>query len=177
MTFGLTVLLVVLVAVLALVLVGYNKIRTADVRVAEALAGIDVELTRRAALIPGVMHAVQTLADHELAVLDRVTAANAALAAATGGPSVARRSAAQRDLDDAVGRAVAAARTSPSLASSAAFADLQQQLAATENTLAFARQYYNDAVATLNRLVTTLPWMVVAPLAGVPEREYYQLPR
>ena len=52
MTFGVTVLLVVLVAVLALVLVGYNKIRTADVRVAEALAGIDVELTRRAALSP-----------------------------------------------------------------------------------------------------------------------------
>jgi LemA protein len=176
-TFALTVLLLVLVAVLVVFLLGYNRIRAADVRVAEALAGIDVELTRRASLIPALVHAVQTFADHELAALDRVTAANAALAAATGGPSVARRSAAERDLDDAVGRAVAAGRTDPGLASSATFVDLQRQLAATEDTLAFARQYYNDAVATLNRLRTTLPWMFVAPLAGVPEREFYQLPR
>ncbi|WP_131810925.1 LemA family protein, partial [Mycolicibacterium monacense] len=65
----------------------------------------------------------------------------------------------------------------PKLNSSANFLDLQRNLADTENKLAFARQYYNDAVATLNRLTTTIPWMFVAGPAGVSEREYYQTPR
>ena len=64
----------------------------------------------------------------------------------------------------------------PQLNSSNNFLNLQDNLADTENKLAFARQYYNDAVATLNRLISTIPWMFVAPLAGVPEREYYQIP-
>ena len=65
----------------------------------------------------------------------------------------------------------------PQLNSSANFLNLQDNLADTENKLAFARQYYNDAVATLNRTVSTIPWMFVAPLAGVSEREYYQIPK
>jgi LemA protein len=55
--------------------------------------------------------------------------------------------------------------------------NLQDNLADTENKLAFARQYYNDAVAGVNRLISTIPWMFVAPMAGVSEREYYQTPR
>ncbi|HEV7853347.1 MAG TPA: LemA family protein, partial [Mycobacterium sp.] len=43
--------------------------------------------------------------------------------------------------------------------------------------LAFARGYYNDSAATLNRLLRTMPWMFVAPLSGVSEREYYKIPR
>ena len=65
----------------------------------------------------------------------------------------------------------------PQLNSSNNFLNLQENLADTENKLAFARQYYNDAVATLNRLISTIPWMFVAPLSGVSEREYYQTPR
>ena len=52
----------------------------------------------------------------------------------------------------------------------------ERNLADTEDKLAFARQYYNDAVATLNRLVTTIPWMFAAGMAGGREREYYKVP-
>ena len=69
----LIVVLVVAVAVLVVFVVGYNKIRGADVRVAEALGGIDVELTRRASLIPSLVHTVQAFAAHEKAILDHVT--------------------------------------------------------------------------------------------------------
>ena len=55
--------------------------------------------------------------------------------------------------------------------------NLQQNLADTEDKLAFARQYYNDAVATVNRLTTTIPWMFVAGMAGVKQREFYQVPK
>ena len=64
MTFLLALVLVLLVLVLVGFVLGYNKIRTADVRVSEALSGIDVELTRRASLIPSLVHTVQTFAGH-----------------------------------------------------------------------------------------------------------------
>jgi LemA protein len=175
-TYALILVAVLLALVLVGFVVGYNKVRAADVRVAEALSGIDVELTRRASLIPSLVYAVQTFAAHEKGVLDHVTDARAALTSATGGKSVAQRSAAERDLDDAIGPVLALGQTHPQLNSSSNFLNLQDNLAGTENTLAFARQYYNDAVATLNRTVTTIPWMFVAPLAGVSEREYYQIP-
>jgi LemA protein len=176
-SFVLAVLLVVVVAILVGYVAGYNKIRSADVRVAEALSGIDVELTRRAALIPSLVHTVATFAAHEKAVLDRVTDARAAVTSATSGASVAERGAAERQLDGALAPVLALGQSYPQLNSSSNFADLQRNLAETEDKLAFARQYYNDAVATLNRLLTTIPWMFVAPLTKVDEKEYYQTPR
>jgi LemA protein len=166
---------VLLVLVLVAFVLGYNKIRSADVRVSEALAGVDVELTRRASLIPSLVHTVQTFAAHEKGVLDHVTDARAALTTATGGASVADRSAAERELDSALQPLLALGQSYPQLNSSNNFLNLQENLADTENKLAFARQYYNDAVATLNKTLTTIPWMFVAPLAGVSEREYYQI--
>lgn len=173
----LIILLVLAVAALVSFVVGYNKIRAADVRVAEALSGIDVELMRRASLIPSLVHTVQTFAAHEKAILDHVTNARAALTSATTGKSVAQRSAAEKELDSALVPLLALGQNYPQLNSSDNFLNLQNNLADTENKLAFARQYYNDAVATVNRLITTIPWMFVAPLAGVSEREYYQTPR
>ncbi|MDH6193732.1 LemA protein [Mycobacterium frederiksbergense] len=176
-TLLLVVVLVLAVAVLVGLVVGYNKLRAADVHVAEALSGIDVELTRRAALIPALVQTVSTFATHEKSVLDRVSAARAALTSATDGSSVARRSAAERDLNSALTGVLALGSAYPQLNSSNNFLNLQENLADTENKLAFARRYYNDAVATLNRLVGSIPWVYVAPMAGVSEREYYQLPR
>ena len=133
-------------AVLVGFVLGYNKIRSADVRVAEALSGIDVELTRRASLIPSLVHTVQTFAVHEKGILDHVTDARAALTSATSGKSVAQRSAAEKELDTALGPVLALGQSYPQLNSSNNFLNLQDNLADTENKLAFARQYYNDAV-------------------------------
>jgi LemA protein len=172
-------LLVLAIAVLVLVFFvqGYNRIRGADVRVDEALAGVDVQLTRRASLIPSLVQTVQSFASHEKAILDHVTDARAALTSATGGKSVAQRSAADKELDTAVGQVIALGQAYPALNSSSNFLNLQQNLADTEDKLAFARQYYNDAVATSNRLITTIPWMFVAGIAGVSQREFYRTPR
>lgn len=172
----LIVVLALAVAVLVGFVVGYNKLRAADVHVAEALSGIDVELTRRAALIPALVQTVATFASHETAVLGRVSSAQAALTSATDGASVQQRSAAEHDLDSALTGVLALGSSYPQLNSSNNFLNLQENLADTENKLAFARQYYNDAVATLNRLAGTIPWVYLAPLAGVSEREYYRSP-
>jgi len=176
-TFWLILAIVLGVAVLVVFVLGYNKVRAADVRVDEALGGIDVQLTRRASLIPGLVNTVQAFAAHEKSILDNVTAARAALTSATSSKSVAQRGAAEKQLDTAVGQVLALGNMYPDLKSSANFLDLQHNLADTEDKLAFARQYYNDAVATNNRLATTIPWMFMAGAAGVKEREYYKVPQ
>jgi LemA protein len=175
--FVLILVLLVAIAVLVVFVLGYNKIRAANVRVDEALGGIDVQLTRRASLIPSLVSTVGTFAAHEKAILDHVTDARAALTSATGGKSVGQRSAAEKEFDNALGQVLALGQAYPQLNSSNNFLNLQQNLADTEDKLAFARQYYNDAVATLNRLIGTIPWMFVAGPAGVGEREFYQTPR
>lgn len=174
--FVLILVLLIAVAILIGFVLGYNKIRAADVRVDEALGGIDVQLTRRASLIPSLVGTVQTYAAHEKSILTHVANAQSALAAATAGTSVAQRSSAEREFDTAVGQVLALGQSYPQLNSSNNFLNLQENLADTENQLAFARQYYNDAVATVNRLITTIPWMYVAGMAGVSKREFYQVP-
>lgn len=176
-SFVLIVVLVLAVLVLIGFVLGYNKVRAADVRVDEALGGIDVQLTRRAALIPGLVHTVQTFAAHEKAILEHVADAQTALTAATAGKSVAQRTSAEKEFDTAVGQVLALGQSYPQLSSSNNFLNLQQNLADTEDKLAFARQYYNDAVATVNRLTTTIPTMFVAGMAGVSQREFYQVPK
>ena len=177
MTIYLVIALVLAVAVLIGFVLGYNKLRAADVRVDEALGGIDVQLTRRASLIPSLVSTVGGFASHEKAVLGHIADAQAALTAATAGKSVAQRTSAERQFDSAVGQVLALGQTYPQLASSNNFLNLQQNLADTEDKLAFARQYYNDAAATVNKLRSTIPWMFVAGMAGVSEREFYQAPQ
>ncbi len=176
-TFALVIAVVLAVVVLVGFVLGYNKLRTADVRADEALGGIDVQLTRRASLIPSLVSTVQTFAAHEKGVLEHVADAQAALTAATAGKSVAQRSSAEHEFDTAVGQVLALGQNYPQLNSSNNFLNLQQNLADTEDKLAFARQYYNDAVATVNQLSSTIPWMFVAGMAGVSQREYYQVPK
>lgn len=176
-TWVLVLALIVAVAVLIGFVMGYNKLRSADVRADEALGGIDVQLTRRASLIPGLVSTVGGFAAHEKSVLNHIADAQAALTAATAGKSVAQRTSAEQQFDSAVGQVLALGQTYPQLNSSANFLDLQRNLADTEDKLAFARQYYNDAAATVNRLRTTIPWMFVAGMAGVGEREFYQVPK
>lgn len=177
MTFVLIVVLAIAIAVLIGFVLGYNKLRAADVGADEALGGIDVQFTRRAALIPSLVATVGSFASHEKAVLTHIADAQTALTAATSGKSVTQRSSAEREFDTAVGQVLALGQAYPQLNSSNNFLNLQQNLADTEDKLAFARQYYNDSAATVNRLRTTIPWMFVAGLAGVSEREFYQVPR
>lgn len=171
------IVVVALVVVFGLfVVVGFNKLRRADIAAQEALGGIDVQLTRRADLIPNLVETVKGYAGHERAVLDDVTTARATATSAAAGDDVAAKAAAQQQLDGALVRVLAVAEAYPDLKASANFASLQTQLAETEDRLSFARQYYNDATATLNTLVATIPWMLLTGMAGVSKRDFYEAP-
>jgi LemA protein len=172
-------LILVLIAVALLVLFGiyaFNKLRRADIACEEALGGIDVQLTRRADLIPNLVNAVKGYAAHERAVFDEVTAARAGVAKAAERGSVEEKAVAEARLDKAIFDVLAVAEAYPDLKASVNFQQLQTDLTETENQLSFARQFYNDAVKSLNNLVKTIPWMFFTGVAGVHEREFYDAP-
>jgi LemA protein len=170
------VLILVVVVLVIMGVVGFNKLRRSDISAQEALGGIDVQLTRRADLIPNLVNTVKGYASHERGVFDEVTAARAGATSAANGGTVDEKAVAQARLDQAVINVLAVAEAYPELKASANFLQLQQQLGDTENQLSFARQFYNDAVATLNKLVSTLPWMFFAGMAAVGKRDFYKAP-
>jgi len=170
------IVIVVLVLLVGFVVVGFNKLRRTDIGAQEALGGIDVQLTRRADLIPNLVETVKGYAAHEQSVFEEVTAARAGLAAAAKGDDVPAKAAADAALQQALVRVNAVAENYPDLKANQNFLQLQAQLAETENQISFARQYYNDAVATLNKLVVTIPWMLLVGMAGVRTREFYEAP-
>ncbi len=173
----LLIVLAVVVLVVGFVVVGFNKLRTADIGAQEALGGIDVQLTRRAELVPNLVETVKGYAAHEREVFEEVPRARAGVAAAAGGDDVAARAAADAALQQALVRLNAVAEAYPDLKADQNFAELQRQLAQTEDQIAFSRQYYNDATRTLNTLVATIPWMFLSGVAGVGRREFYDAPQ
>ena len=171
--------IVLLVVIVALVLFGisaFNKLRTLDVKAQEALGGIDVQLTRRADLIPNLVETVKGYASHESGVFEEVTAARAAVTKAAASGTVEQKAEASAALDKSLVNVMAVAENYPDLKASTNFLDLQKQLADTENQLSFARQYYNDAVSSLNTAVITFPSMLFAGVAGVARRTFYTAP-
>src|SRR4051794_29621453 len=172
----LIVIVVVVLALVAFVVNGFNKLRRTDVNAQEALGGIDVQLTRRADLIPNLVETVKGYAAHEKGVFEDVTAARAGVQAAAKGDDVPAKAAADAALQQALVRVNAVAEAYPDLKANTNFLDLQKQLAETENQISFARQYYNDAVATLNKLVVSIPTNLLVGMAGVKAREFYEAP-
>ncbi|MFT4286116.1 LemA family protein [Nocardioides sp.] len=174
MAIAIAAIVVVLLVIFAIV--GFNRLRTTDVGAQEALGGIDVQLTRRADLVPNLVETVKGYAAHEKDVLEEVTRARAAVATAAAGSDVPAKAAADAALQQALVRVNATAEAYPDLKANTNFLELQKQLAETENQISFARSYYNDAVAKLNKLVVSFPWLLFTGIAGVRKREFYQAP-
>jgi LemA protein len=170
------IVIVVIVALVGFVIVGFNKLRRTDIGAQEALGGIDVQLTRRADLIPNLVETVKGYAAHEKGVFEEVTAARAGVQAAAKGDDVQAKAAADARLQGALVNLNAVAENYPDLKANQNFLELQRQLAETENQISFARQYYNDAVATLNKLTQTIPWLLFTGIANVHKRDFYEAP-
>ena len=170
------IVIVVVVALVGFVIVGFNKLRSTDVGAQEALGGIDVQLTRRADLIPNLVETVKGYAAHEKTVLENITNARAKVQQAAKGDDVPAKAEADAALTGALANLNVVAENYPDLKANQNFLELQKQLAETESQISFARQYYNDAVATLNTLTRTIPWMFFTGIAGVHSRDFYQAP-
>ena len=150
----------------------YNKLIRLNVSVDEAFAQIEVQLKRRSDLIPNLVETVKGYATHEKEAFEKVVSARAKATAATGVQEVA---AADGMLTQALRGLLAVAEAYPDLKASANFLQLQDELATTENKVAFSRQFYNDNVRSLNQAVKTLPTNLFVGLAKVGAREFYEV--
>jgi LemA protein len=158
------VVLVVLVGLL------YNGLVRARQQVREAWSAVDVQLQRRASLIPNLVEAVRGYAAYERETLRRVTEARSALGSAAGPRAAAQANA---SLTGALGGLFALAEAYPDLKASARFAQLQADLSDTENQIAFARNYYNGAVEAYNIKVQSVPGLLIARPFGFTRAEFF----
>lgn len=150
----------------------YNRLIRLNIAVDEAWAQIEVQLKRRFDLIPNLVETVKGYAAHEKTTFDAVVSARAKATTATG---VADVSAADGMITQALRGLLAVAEAYPDLKASTNFLALQEELSTTENKVAFARQFYNDSVRSLNTAVKTVPTNFFAGFAKVSEREFYEV--
>ncbi len=160
--------------VLGILLVAlYNRLVKLRVAAQNAWSDIDVQLKRRADLVPNLVETVKGYAVHERETLDAVTAARTRAVAASGaGP--AERAGAEAALGTALRGLTVAVEAYPELQASGGFRDLQAQLAETENHISGSRRYYNAVVRDLNTAVQTFPSNLLAGPMGFREREFFE---
>jgi len=165
------VVIVGIVVLLGLFLAGmYNTLIRSRVRVNEAWSGIDVQLKRRASLIPNLVETVKGYAAHEREVFERVTEARAALQQAG---TVKEATDANNMVTQALGRLFAVAENYPQLRASENFMELQKQLTDTEEKIAYARQFYNRNVADFNTKILVFPNVFIARMMNLQPFDFF----
>jgi LemA protein len=150
----------------------YNRLVRLNITVDEAFAQIEVQLKRRADLIPNLVETVKGYAKHEQSTFDAVVTARAKATSAT---TVADVAAADGALTNALKGLLAVAEAYPDLKASSNFLSLQEELSTTENKVSFARQFYNDNVRALNTAVATIPSSFFVGFAKVGARDFYEV--
>lgn len=168
------IVLAVIVAVVLYVISLYNQLVKKRQMVEEGWSGIDVQLKRRADLIPNLLETVKGYASHEREALEAVTDMRTR-ASSVASSDVAGRAQAEGLLGQALGRLFAVAENYPDLKASANFLELQASLEGIEDALQMARRYYNGAVRALNVLVESFPSNLVANQFGFRKSEYFEI--
>ena len=164
------VFLAIIIAVIAFGIAIYNNLVNLRNRVKNAFAQIDVQLTRRYDLIPNLVEAVKGYMKHERETLEGVikarNAAVSSLDAAKADPSnadaIKKLGAAEGLLGGALGRLFALSEAYPDLKANQNMMQFQEELASTENKVAFARQAFNDSVLSYNNAVENFPNNIIA---------------
>jgi LemA protein len=173
LTIGIIVL-VLIVVIFLLIFVGYyNKIIRYENRIDNSWAQIDVQLRRRAELIPNLMETVKGYMKHEREVLENVTKARSTLMKAD---TPQKNIEADNMLSGALKSLFAVAENYPDLKANQNFIQLQDELTNTENKIAYARQHYNDSILAFNNTIETFPGNFFARRMGKKEREMLQIP-
>jgi LemA protein len=168
---------IVLTAVAAVVLFAiaiFNRLVRTRQMANEAWSGIDVQLKRRADLVPNLVDTVKGYASHERQLFEEVTKLRNEVRSLPAG-DVEGRARAEGALSGLIGRLFALAEAYPDLKASTNFLELQRELSKLEDEIQMARRYYNGAVRNLNTMIETIPSNIVAGLTGFQQRAYFEL--
>ncbi len=164
----------VLLAPLALGGCGYNRIQTLDETASSAKQQIEVQLQRRADLVPNLVNTVKGYAAHEEGVFTQVAEARAKLSGAVRSGDPAQQVAADAQLTGALGRLLVIAEAYPQLKADQQFLRLQDELSGTENRIAVSRSDYNASVRDYNTYIRGFPQTLTAKVTGAKARPYYE---
>jgi len=166
-------ILIIIGILLIFIFFGYfNRFAILGNRIDNSLSQIHVQLKRRVDLIPNLIETVKGFAKHEKAAIKVVTDARKALMNATG---VEEKVKADQGLEKALKTIFAIAEGYPDLKANTNFLELQRELAATEDKIAYSRQFYNDSILTYNNLCKTFPGVFFANLYGKRARKYLEI--
>ncbi|HDT15121.1 MAG TPA: LemA family protein [Firmicutes bacterium] len=169
---GLIAVIVVLVVIAAFVIGVFNRLITLKVRANEAWAQIDVQLKRRADLIPNLVETVKGYAKHEKEVFENVTKARSMIQDAGG--NVEKSAEANNMLTGALKSLFAVVENYPELKANQNFIMMQQELTATEDKISYARQFYNQATMVYNEYQQAFPGVIFAGMFGHSRRAYFE---
>lgn len=170
---GIIIVVVIIIIIIAAFVLLYNGLVDARNKVENAWSQIDVQLNRRADLIPNIVESVKGYAAHEKSVFDEVNKARENLMNAG---SVAEKSEANNELSQSLKSLFAIAENYPDLKANQNFINLQDQLAEAENKIAYSRQFYNDTVLMYNNKCQKVPSNIVASLFGFKKAEFFKAP-
>jgi LemA protein len=160
---------------LTLTACGYNTIQTLDEQANAAQGQIEVQLQRRADLVPNLVQTVKGFANQELAVFGEVARARSGLLGAVQSKDPEQMANASATFNGALGRLLAVSEAYPQLKSDQGFLRLQDELSGTENRIAVARTDYNGAVQQYNSYIRQFPAVLMAKLTSAKERKYFQV--
>ncbi len=168
------IILVIVILVVGYGVVAYNGLVRTRQLTQEGWSGIDVQLKRRADLIPNLLESVKGYMAHERETLEAVTQARAnAVAAGNGTPE--QRAQAEGALSQALGKFFAVAEAYPDLKASQNFLQFQTALQSTEDELQLARRYYNGTARDLNTSVESFPSNILANLFHFTKVQYFEI--
>jgi LemA protein len=166
-------ILVGVAVVLFMYLIGtYNSFVVLKTRIQEAISGIDVQLKRRADLIPNLIETVKGYAKHEKEVFENVTKARSALMKAEGPHD---KAAADNMLTASLKSLFAVAEAYPNLRANENFQDLQRQLEDTEDKIAYSRQFMNTNVLEYNAKIDMFPSNLIASMFNFKKYEFFDI--
>lgn len=150
----------------------YNRFTVLENRIDNSLAQIDVQLKKRADLVPALIKTVSGYAKHEKKIMESVTKARSAL---LKGGDISERVKAGDALEHALGRLFAIAENYPNLKANENFLQMQQELSAIEDKVAYSRQYYNDSILAYENASELFPGMIFFKLYNKQKKEYLKI--
>jgi LemA protein len=172
-TFVLAVVLGIVVIFLFWIVYLYNRMVTLRNRINNAWSQIDVQIRRRYDLIPNLVETVKGYAAHEKEVLEKVAELRSRAMGATNPKDAAD---ANNMLSSTLKTLFAVAENYPQLKANENFMRLQEELSATENKIAFARQFYNDVVMDYNATIQQFPQTIIASMFNFKARDFFTAP-
>ena len=166
------VALIVIVILVVLVAGAYNGLVASRNRVKDQWSQIDVQLKKRADLIPNIVETVKGYAKHEKETLEDIVKARNALNTAS---TVEDEMKANNQITEALNKLFALSEAYPELKANENFMSLQKDLKDIEDKISYARQFYNDSVMTYNNKVQMFPTNIIANIFNFKESKFFEI--